>query len=59
MIEKTKCESCKKVYELIWDDTEIADWADDYNDGFEDEAEDNFDDPVYCPFCGTHIDFSE
>lgn len=63
MIEKTKCKSCAKVYELIWDDAEIDDWQDDFEDddyqSFDDEDVVYNDDPAYCPFCGSHVDFDE
>jgi hypothetical protein len=61
MIEKTKCKNCNKIYELIWDDVEIEEWSDDYEDGFEEESgfDEECDDPTYCPFCGTHVDYDE
>lgn len=62
MVEKVKCNCCRQVYELIWEDPEIEDWKDDFDDG-EDELLDEdivkSDDPVYCPFCGVHVDYAE
>ena len=60
MIEKTKCRSCGKIYELIWDDTDVDDWRDDFEDVDDDTDEElDSDDPTYCPFCGTHVDYDE
>jgi hypothetical protein len=59
MIEKTRCRNCRKTYELIWDDTDIDDWRDDFEDSDEEEIDLDSDDPVYCPFCGTHCDYDE
>lgn len=59
MIEKTKCSSCSKIYELTWNDSDLTLWSDDYDDDYSEEIEESFDDPVYCPFCGTHIDYDE
>jgi len=58
MIRKTQCRNCRSAYELIWDDSDIDDWRDDYEDDYEEEVEET-DDPVYCPFCGTHCDYDE
>jgi hypothetical protein len=60
MIEKTKCRNCGAVYELIWDDTEMDDWRDDFEDTVE-QSDEEFEtsDPAYCPFCGTHCDYDE
>lgn len=60
MIEKTKCPSCRQTYEIIWDDTVLDDWRDDFEDE-DDTCADapETDDPVYCPFCGVHCDYDE
>jgi hypothetical protein len=60
MIEKTKCRNCRQVYELIWDDVSVDDWKHDYDYDTDAEEEDpDEQDPVYCPFCGSHCDYSE
>lgn len=64
MIERTRCQSCKQRYELIWDDQGLQDeYIDDDDNFYEDHdamiEEDAEGDPVYCPFCGTHCDFDE
>jgi hypothetical protein len=56
MIEKTKCRSCRAAYEITWDDCDLSDWDDDEDDR---EIDEDLDDPVYCPFCGTHMDYDE
>lgn len=54
MIEKYKCQKCKAVYEITWDD-----YAEYYNASVEDSDSD-FDcdnsEINFCPFCGTHSD---
>lgn len=59
MIVKTKCKCCNAKYELIWDEVDMSEWDDDYDDGFEEDDDTSNDDPAYCPFCGTHIDYDE
>jgi hypothetical protein len=66
MIEKTQCRNCNQAYELTWNDVDVDDWRDDFDDAvdFDDDDDDDDDveedaDPVYCPFCGCHCDYSE
>lgn len=58
MIEKTKCRSCGQAYEIIWNDVDVDSWRDDFEEE-EEYSEEASEDPVYCPFCGTHADYSE
>lgn len=63
MIQTTKCRNCRQAYEIIWNDTDVDEWRDDFDDIEDDhdfiEGEEESDDPVYCPFCGTHCDYDE
>ena len=60
MIIKTRSKCCNKVYELIWDDNSMEAWADDYEeDNVVEDLDECEDDPAFCPFCGTHIDYDE
>jgi hypothetical protein len=59
MIQKTRCRNCRSSYEIIWDDSDINEWRDDFEDDIDDSFEEPEDDPVYCPFCGTHCDYDE
>ena len=58
MIEKTRCGHCGKTYEIAWQDLDEfeTDFDDDEFDSFDEESND---DPVFCPFCGLHIDYDE
>lgn len=63
MIEKTRCKSCKTIYEISWNDGQHESWRDefDYDDDQDDscDTDEEVDDPAYCPFCGVHIDYDE
>lgn len=64
MLEKLKCQTCTNIYEVLWDYTN-DDSDDDYIDidEFQDKVSDEdieiFEEPVFCPFCGTYSAFVE
>jgi hypothetical protein len=58
MIHQTQCRCCRQVYEITWDDTDLQDLTNNFDDDMEDSDFEN-DDPAYCPFCGSHCDYDE
>lgn len=62
--QKDKCLECGQKYEILWyaQEKQVIDWdGSDYDPEDDDEIDDISDevseDPVYCPFCGTHRDY--
>jgi hypothetical protein len=57
MLEKNKCPSCKCIYEVSWDDRIVSYNIDDDDDDV--DFSDSECEPQYCPFCGTHCEYSD
>lgn len=59
MIETTKCRHCRQAYEITWNDVDVDEWRDDFDDDSDSDFNDENSDPVYCPFCGCHMDSTD